>query len=69
MLADLLDHHGTPARELDAAAPCEIEGDRTNRPQCTFSDCCEQVLASCPISRALSPGVPITLDAHLTRPD
>lgn len=84
-LTGLLARRGTPARELDVAATCEIEADATDGTiiaaqlrvcgrgipldAASFSECCAQALASCSVSRAMSPGVPITLDAHLMRPD
>jgi len=84
-LAELLIRGGNPARELEAHATCEIEADErgstitaahvrvsgrdTDLDAASFFKCCEQALTECPISRALSPGIPITLDARVADAD
>jgi osmotically inducible protein OsmC len=80
-LAELLARTGTPVRELEAHATCEIASDEyggritaahmrvcgrdTQLDPASFSTVCEQALADCPISRALSPGIAITLNARV----
>jgi len=84
-LAELLTRGGTPARELEVHATCEIEADErgskitaahlrvrgrdTHLDAATLSKVCEQALATCPISRALSPGIAITLNARVAGAD
>jgi osmotically inducible protein OsmC len=80
-LAELLARRGTPARELTVDAICQVKDDGTRRTvgglrlrvggrgagldSAAFAEFADTALACCPISRALSAAVTISIEVHL----
>lgn len=81
-LADLLARGGTPAKELAVDGTCQLDDRGSGRSISglhmnvsargtgldadDFADCANRALASCPVSRALSAEIAISLEARVT---